>query len=87
MIAATYAARAAPDNEWIEDDVWHRQIELEGTKGSVAVAHLPARNGVALPKEFTEYSAVPDHVLSIPPDQIAANRTAWQDEWTQIVLR
>jgi thiamine transport system substrate-binding protein len=47
----------------------------------------PAREGVALPKEFTEFAAVPDHVLSMAPDEIAANRTAWQDEWTQIVLR
>src|SRR5689334_2271403 len=37
MLAAL-AARATPENEWIEDDVWHRRIEFEGIKGTVVVA-------------------------------------------------
>ena len=47
MLAAL-AARATPDKEWIEDDVWHRRIELDGIQGTVVVAHLPARNSVAV---------------------------------------
>src|ERR1700682_4554308 len=45
MLAAL-AQRATPGREWIEDDVWHRRIDLDGGRGSVAVAHLPQRNSV-----------------------------------------
>ncbi len=47
----------------------------------------PARLGVELPKEFTEYAVVPDAPLTVDPATITANRADWLDEWTQIVLR
>ncbi|MDP2330705.1 MAG: AlkA N-terminal domain-containing protein [Reyranella sp.] len=64
MLAAL-AARAAPGNEWIEDDVWHRRIELEGTEGTAAVAHLPARNSVAVTIRFPSVKALPVLVARI----------------------
>lgn len=47
----------------------------------------PARTDVALPEVFAEYAVVPDDPLTVPPAQIEANRTTWQDQWTQVVLR
>ena len=64
MLAAL-AARANPDGEWIEDDVWHRRIELDGTHGTVAVAHLPARNSVAVTIRFPSVKALPVLVARI----------------------
>ena len=64
MLAAL-AARATPGTEWIEDDVWHRRIEFEGTKGTVAVAHLPARNSVSVTIRFPSVKALPAIVARI----------------------
>jgi hypothetical protein len=64
MLAAL-SARAAPGNEWVEDDVWHRRIELDGTEGSVAVTHLPARNSVAVTIRFPSVKALPTIVARI----------------------
>jgi len=64
MLAAL-AARAAPGNEWIEDDVWHRSIELDGKRGTVAVAHLPERNSVMVTIRFPSVKALPVLVARI----------------------
>src|SRR5204863_6503682 len=40
------ALRATPGTEWIDKDVWHRTIDLDGKRCSVAVAHLPERTSV-----------------------------------------
>lgn len=48
---------------------------------------FPVRQGVPLPEAFTDFAAVPEAPLSLPPGQIDVNRQAWVDEWTQIVLR
>jgi AraC family transcriptional regulator of adaptative response / DNA-3-methyladenine glycosylase II len=64
MLAAL-AARATPGKEWIEDDVWHRQIELDGTKGAVAVAQLPARHSVSVTIRFPSVKALPAIVARI----------------------
>ncbi len=64
MLAAL-AVRATPDNEWIEDDVWHRRIELDGIQGTVAVAHLAARNSVAVTIRFPSVKALPAIVARI----------------------
>jgi AraC family transcriptional regulator of adaptative response / DNA-3-methyladenine glycosylase II len=58
MLAAL-AARAAPGTEWIEDGVWHRRIDLDGNTGTVAVAHLPERNSVAVTIRFPEVRRSP----------------------------
>ena len=52
------SARARRRVEWVEAGVWHRRIELDGKKGSVAVAHLPDRNAVAVTIRFPEVRAL-----------------------------
>ncbi len=64
MLAAL-AARATPGSEWIEGDVWHRRIELDGAEGTVAVAHLPARNSVSVTIRFPSVKALPVLVARI----------------------
>ena len=64
MLAAL-AARATADHEWIDDDVWHRRVALEGAEGIVAVAHLPARDSVAVTIRFPSVKALPAIVARI----------------------
>ena len=64
MLAAL-AARATPGMEWIEDGVWHRRIELDGEQGSVAVAHQPDRNAVAVTIRFPSVKALPAIVARV----------------------
>ncbi len=64
MLAAL-AARATPGTEWIEDDVWHRRIDLGGGRGSVAVAHLPQRNSVLVTIRFPSVKALPAIVARV----------------------
>ena len=64
MLAAL-AARSAPGTEWIEEDVWHRRIELDGERGNVAVAHLPERNAVAVTIRFPSVKALPAIVARV----------------------
>jgi AraC family transcriptional regulator of adaptative response / DNA-3-methyladenine glycosylase II len=52
------SARARRRVEWVEAGVWHRRIELDGKKGSVAVAHLPDRTAVAVTIRFPEVRAL-----------------------------
>jgi len=47
----------------------------------------PVNPDVELPEVYQRFTAVPDAPWSLPPAEIAANRAAWQDEWTDIVLR
>lgn len=47
----------------------------------------PVRDGVDLPPEFVEHAVAPDEVHQLPPDEIGAQREAWIDEWTDLVLR
>lgn len=47
----------------------------------------PARIDVPPPPEFTKYTTVVTDPLTLPPADIARNREAWVDEWTDIVLR
>lgn len=47
----------------------------------------PVNTSVVLPDSFTKYSLRPENPLSLDPSVIAEHRTAWLDEWTQIVLR
>jgi AraC family transcriptional regulator of adaptative response / DNA-3-methyladenine glycosylase II len=58
-------ARAARTVEWAEAGVWHRRIELDGKKGNVSVAHLPARNAVAVTIRFPEVKALPAIVARV----------------------
>jgi thiamine transport system substrate-binding protein len=47
----------------------------------------PARADVALPAAFEAHALVPTAPASLDPAVIDANREAWIDEWTDIVLR
>jgi thiamine transport system substrate-binding protein len=47
----------------------------------------PVREGIELPQAFEEHAIVPPHPLSLPAEEIAANRDRWVDEWTEIVVR
>jgi thiamine transport system substrate-binding protein len=47
----------------------------------------PVRKGVALPDAFRRFAVQPEQPLTLPPDEIAAGRDDWVDEWTRIVLR
>jgi thiamine transport system substrate-binding protein len=46
---------------------------------------LPARDGVAIPDVFAKWTAEPLHPLSVPADEITANRATWVDQWTELV--
>ena len=45
--------------------MWHRRIELDGKTGTVAVAHLPERNAVAVTIRFPEVRALPAIVARV----------------------
>ncbi|MFZ9627918.1 MAG: thiamine ABC transporter substrate-binding protein [Ilumatobacteraceae bacterium] len=47
----------------------------------------PVNPDVALPDVYQRFAVVPDAPFTVPPEDIAANRDQWQDEWTDIVLR
>jgi thiamine transport system substrate-binding protein len=47
----------------------------------------PVITGATLPDAFTKFAVVPPTSLSLPPQDIAANRDHWIDEWTNVVLR
>jgi thiamine transport system substrate-binding protein len=44
----------------------------------------PVNARAALPEAFTKFSVVVDEPLSLPPDEVAANRDAWVEEWTEL---
>ena len=64
MLAAL-SSRAAPGIERVEKDIWHRRIDLDGKRGSVMVAHLPARNSVMVTIHFPCVKALPSIVARV----------------------
>jgi thiamine transport system substrate-binding protein len=48
---------------------------------------FPVNRDAELPPEFERHAVVPETPLELPPEKIEANRDAWIDEWTRIVLR
>ena len=48
---------------------------------------FPVRSGVPLPEVFEQHAARPSQPLELDPAEIDANRDAWIDEWTDLVLR
>nr|WP_269435089.1 AlkA N-terminal domain-containing protein [Enhydrobacter aerosaccus] len=59
------AARADARLEHVDDDVWHRIVELDGKQGTVSVAHLAERNAVAVTIRFPEVRALPAIVARV----------------------
>lgn len=45
---------------------------------------FPAVESAALPQVFVENVAVPEQTVTIPPDEIEANRERWIAEWTDV---
>jgi thiamine transport system substrate-binding protein len=53
----------------------------------LAMYVYPARSDVSVPDAFARHALVPTTPLSLDPAVIDANREAWIDAWTDIVLR
>ncbi|HXQ33039.1 MAG TPA: thiamine ABC transporter substrate-binding protein [Anaerolineales bacterium] len=47
----------------------------------------PVNPNAALPEEFIKYAQVPEQPASLKPDEIAAHRDQWIQEWTDVVLK
>lgn len=47
----------------------------------------PANETAVLPEVFQNYSRIPDVPVQFDPELIAANREAWIQAWTEVVLR
>ncbi len=48
---------------------------------------FPVVPDTRLPEDFTRFAQIPAEPATLPPDQIAANREAWIEAWTDVVLR
>lgn len=48
---------------------------------------FPVNPDAKLPEVFTKFAVIPDQTSQVSPDQIAANREKWLQEWTNVVLR
>ena len=48
---------------------------------------FPVNGEAELPEVFVEHAVVPDDPLSIPVEEIGANRSRWVEEWIETVLR
>lgn len=48
---------------------------------------FPVNEQATPPPEFVEFSLIPDDPLTLPSEEIEANREAWIEEWTDIVVR
>jgi thiamine transport system substrate-binding protein len=66
--------------EFLASEPFQRELPL-------SLFVYPANDAVELPAEFVEYTVIPTNPLQVDDDTVRANRIAWQDEWTQIVLR
>ena len=47
----------------------------------------PVNPNASLPEEFVKYAQVPEQPASLTPEEIAANRDRWIQEWTDVVLK
>ena len=48
---------------------------------------FPARDGTKLPTAIVKFAKVAPTPFTLPPEEIAANRDRWIDEWTNTVVR
>lgn len=46
----------------------------------------PANTSTALPAEFLDFAVVADEPRTLDPADIEANRSAWIDEWTELMI-
>jgi len=47
----------------------------------------PVHPDAVLPDEFTKYAQAPEQAAELAPEEIAANRDAWIQAWTDVVLK
>jgi thiamine transport system substrate-binding protein len=47
----------------------------------------PVRPDAKLPEEFVKYAQAPSQPATLAPEEIAANRDRWIQEWTDLVLK
>lgn len=47
----------------------------------------PVHPDAALPEEFVKYAQAPSQPAALAPEEIAANRDRWIEEWTNVVLK
>jgi thiamine transport system substrate-binding protein len=47
---------------------------------------FPANTSTALPAEFLDFAVIADEPRTLDPADIEANRSAWIDEWTELVI-
>jgi thiamine transport system substrate-binding protein len=47
----------------------------------------PVNGQASVPPLFQRYTAQPSHILALPAQQVGANRSAWVDQWTALVVR
>ncbi len=47
----------------------------------------PVNPNATLPDEFTRYAQAPEQTAALSPKEIAANRDAWIQAWTDVVLK
>ena len=47
----------------------------------------PVNSNAALPDEFVKYAQSPEQTATLSPDEIAANRDKWIQEWTDTVMK
>ena len=47
----------------------------------------PVNPDAALPEEFVKYAQLPSQPATLSPEEIAANRDRWIQEWTDVVLK
>jgi thiamine transport system substrate-binding protein len=48
---------------------------------------FPVNENVELDDTFEKYLDVPENLAHVSPEEIAANRETWINDWTQVVLR
>ncbi|RLC60636.1 MAG: thiamine ABC transporter substrate-binding protein [Chloroflexota bacterium] len=48
---------------------------------------FPANQNAALPEVFAKFAVIPEHPAEVSYDAIEANREAWVEAWTEVVLR
>jgi thiamine transport system substrate-binding protein len=48
---------------------------------------FPVNQKAELPEQFVKFTTTPVDTSQVSPDEIAANREAWLQAWTEAVLR
>jgi thiamine transport system substrate-binding protein len=48
---------------------------------------FPANTKAQLPEVFVRFAVIPQHSVTLTPEAIEANREAWIEAWTRVVLR